>query len=150
MGLTYRGTSLSGENYCLDIVQGYWEPSAVRGQERVTPNMEGQPASLYVKDVRTILLEGFIRGVGSTVAERRESYHDTAQTILALMEYDLDPGELLATSPYLGLASGDEASINARCVNAISRLLDRQYTAATWSIKLESVDPDWVVGFASS
>jgi len=146
MGLTYRTQSLQGANFCLDVVQGFWEPSSVRGDNRVTPGMVGQPASIYVKDTRAILLEGVIYGVGNTVALRRESYNETAALILALMDYNLDPGALVATSPYLGLASGDTATINARCTNAISRLLNRQFTAAAWSMKLESIDPDWVIG----
>lgn len=145
MSLSFRSVELQGDHFCLDIVRGLHEPAEVRGKDSVAPGRIGRYARNRIKDVRKILIEGYIRGVGSTLDERRESWHDTTATIMAAMERDLAAGVLAVDGGTYGLPAGETWTINARCVNAIGGPIRSTWTFQEWSIELESVDPDWEV-----
>lgn len=143
--VTFRGVELQGANFCLDIVRGLHEPADVRGKDSIAPGREGRYARNRVKDTRKILLEGQVRGLGTTATERQQSLHETLQTIMAVMERDLAPGELAVDGGDYGLPPGETWTIDARCVNAIGGPIRSGWSFQEWSIELESVDPDWTI-----
>lgn len=143
--VTFRDVELQGEGFCLDIVKGLHEPSAVRGKDSIAPGQDGRYARNRKRDVRRILLEGYIRGVGTSLSERRESFHSTVVAVMAAMDRSLAPGVLSVDGGDYGIPSGEEWTINARCINVMGGPMLSQWTAQEFSIELESVDPEWVI-----
>lgn len=140
--VTFRGVQLSGTWGCLDIVKGFHEPADARGVDRVAPGQPGRYAGNREADLRKILIEGFIRGLGSTAAERRIAWHEATMAIMDIMDPSLDPGELVVTDEY-GLEG--TWTINARCSDSMGSEIERKVDGPwqEWSFRLESVDPDW-------
>ncbi len=141
--LSFRSVDLRGDNFCLDIVKGLHEPAEVRGTDFTAPGREGQYAGNRVHHIREILIEGFIRGVGSSVAERQESFHTTTATIMDTLDRALSDGVLAVDDGDYGLPDGETWTINARCADAIGSELRAGWTFQTWSIKLFSLDTEW-------
>jgi hypothetical protein len=142
--ITYRSVDLQGDGFCLDIVKGLHEPATARGKDSIAPGQDGRYARNRKKDVRRILLEGYIRGVGETLQERRESFFDRVEGIMSTMDRSAAPGTLSVDGGTYGLGAGEEWTINARCINVMGGPMMAQWTAQEFSIELESVDPDWV------
>lgn len=143
--VTFRSVELQGEGFCLDIVKGLHEPAAARGKDSIAPGQDGRYPRNRKRDVRRILLEGYVRGVGTTLQERRESFFTTVEAIMATMDRAAAPGVLSVDGGTYGLPSGEEWTINARCINVLGGPMLSQWTAQEFSIELESVDPDWEV-----
>jgi hypothetical protein len=141
--LSFRSVNFRGDNYCLDIVKGLHEPAEVRGADITVPGMEGQMAGNRKHHVREVLIEGFIRGVGSTVAEKQESFHTTTATIMATLDRALAEGVLSVNGGDYGLPDGETWTLNARCADAIGSDMQASWTFQTWSIKLFSLDTEW-------
>lgn len=147
MGLSFRGTILdNAPAYCFDLVKGLHVPAAVRGTDAEAAGQEGRYAGNRVIDIWTGTLEGYIRGQGATVAERRESFHDLTATVLALFQRDLDPGDLVADNGYLGIPAGEVWTLSARAANVVPGEIVSGQTFQLWSFGMEAVEPaEWVV-----
>lgn len=143
--VTFRSVELQGDNYCLDVVKGLHEPAAVRGVDSVAPGQDGRYARNRKKDIRRILLEGHVRGLGSTEVERQSSFHDTVETIMAAMDRSLTPGNLVVDGGDYGLPPGETWTITARCINVMGGPMRSRWSFQEFSIELESTDPDWEV-----
>lgn len=150
--LEFRSLQLNdGGASCLDLVEGFFDPSQVRGQDWVAYGRPGQTPGNRSHDHRPILLEGYTQGVGATPEERLESFHEVTSAIMAVMDMAAAPGTLLVAAPYLGLPEGSEATIQARCVSVGSKRMESYSTNPfqLWSIELLSVDPEWVIDESS-
>lgn len=144
--LKFRTVEYRGPGFCLDIVKGLHEPSEVRGQDFVSPGREGQYVGNRVHHVRNILIEGYISGMGDSLADRQEDFHTKTAAILATLDRALTPGTLEVDGGDYGLPDGDVWSIEARCMDAIGGPMMARWTAQEWSIRLFSLDPEWTVG----
>lgn len=159
MGLTARGTAIQQAGalppaaaYWFDLLKGLpWVPADVRGKDTVAPGRRGRYPGNRVDDTRRLLLEGYIRGVGSTPAERSMSWADNCNLILPLFAMDGNPWEL-AVSPgtenYLGLAT--PATIQVRTLDIMEGPIRSRMSYQEFSIELISIDPDWVIEEESS
>lgn len=137
--LTLRGVDIRTRGgIFLDLDRGYSEPPEVRGRDVIVPARAGRVARGRVADRRSIVLTGYVQGTSAS------DWRLKTDTLMALLDATLDPGDLVVDDEYLGLAGGLTATISVRCVNAIGGPIFNQ-TFQTWSIELESVDPDWVI-----
>lgn len=124
----------SGSGIFFDLVSGYAEKATTRGVDTVIPGADGRVARNRVKDVRRIVLEGYV--VGTSASDWRSK----TDTLMAKMDPSLDNKNLVIDDSYLGV--GSTKTIACRVVNVVGGPI----TAArfqTWSIELESVAPDW-------
>lgn len=144
--LSYRAVNLQGAGFCLDIVKGLHEPAAVRGTDFTVPGKQGQFAGNRKKHVREVILEGYISGVGNSLAERQEDFHAKTATIMAAMDRTLTEGALVVTGGDYGLPDDETWTLQARCADAIGGPMLGRWTAQEWSIKLFAVeDTEWDV-----
>lgn len=124
----------------IQVVRGFLMPPAVRGEDYVVAAKAGQIPGNRVSDHLTIGLAGSVTGRD---AEEWLGYR--TDLLDALREgAGIDPGDLIARSPYLGLSTGAVASITARVDNVIEGPVEAKLRQ-TFSIELISLDPDWVL-----
>lgn len=144
--LTFRALQLdTGVDICLDLTKGLFEPAEARGKDWVAYGRAGQTAGNRMDHERTIILEGFVRGLGPTADDRRQAWATATQALMEVMDRSADPGVLSASDGYLGLGPGETWTINARCVSIAPGKI-RSYGVSIvqlWSIELLSVDPNW-------
>lgn len=149
-GLSFRAVDLqngSGDpdssSIFFDIVEGYSEPAEVRGEDLVIPLKPGMTHMTRVKHRRMIELRGFVRGIGSTRAERTENWRTATDALMAVMDFTLSPGTLTIADPYLGLAS--DKSIQAKCVDAIPGPVQNRQSYQRWTFRLVAIGnpPEW-------
>jgi hypothetical protein len=131
----------------FDLRRGLFEPSEVRGTNVTLPSAPGRVWMPKVPDNRIIEIVGFVRGMGDDLEERQESWRTSTQALMALMQFDDVPGALVVSPPYLGL--DQSYSINAVAINTMGGQIIGCMTFQSWSIQLESVDPEWVPGGCS-
>lgn len=145
MGLTFRGTDIQTANIFLDITRGYAEPAAVRGRDIIIVGRAGRTETSVVrkKDVRRILLEGWVLGTGASLVLKQQSWRSSTDTLMALMDHTLASGALVVSTPYMGLPSGSK-TIQAKCINVMPGPIVSLYFQR-WSIELEAIGnpPDW-------
>lgn len=124
-------TSQSG--IFFDLVTGYHEPADVRGIDTIIPGATGRVARSRVKDVRRVVLEGYV--VGTSTANWR-THTDTLMSKLQAVTVK----NLVLGDAYLGV-SGTK-TLACRVVNMVGGpIVAGRFQ--TWSIELESVTPDW-------
>lgn len=143
--LSFRSVEFRGTGYCLDIVEGIHEPASVRGIDFLAPAREGMYVGNRIRHIRSILIEGFIRGDGGSLEERQESWHSRTKTILDTLDRSLSMGVLAIDDGDYGLPDGETWTLNARCIDAIGSDIQAAWTFQQWSIKLESLDTAWEV-----
>lgn len=132
--------------WCLDLVEGFSEPSDVRGKDWIVPRLDGRQAGNRRRDVRPMQVYGFIEGLGATPDERREGFRAGIAAVMAVMDHSLDPGTIVLSDGYLGLPTGSEAQIEARCLNAAGGKLLNGQSYQLWTFTLQSIDPEWDIG----
>jgi len=138
--LSQRDPANAGEGIRIQIVRGFLMPPDPRGEDYIVAARPGRIPGNRVPDLLTIGLAGYV--VASTAAMWRQLTDDLIE---ALTEGDgIAPGDLIARTPYLGLATGS-ASITARVKNVIEGEIQAQLFQR-WSIELESTDPAWTLG----
>ena len=113
-----------------------WE---VRGADDVISAAAGRTSRNRVKDVLPITVEGYINGVGATIAAQRTSYHTTLTTLNAVLQTDGTIGALVWAAP-----DGNSYSINVRFITRgrgdWQNGLFRRFT-----LEFECIDPaGWV------
>jgi hypothetical protein len=138
--ITFRGQDLLADGLKLNLTVGYAEPVSVRGTDTTVPSLAGRIARGRVADVRSLRIEGYI------AANTAEEWRAATDTFSEIFDTRLGPGVLQIDEGYLGLPDGDVATINARTLNAVGAAIQAGKRLQFWSIELESVDPDWVVG----
>lgn len=149
--LEYRSFGISGEDddICIDLIEGMWQPVQVRGQDWVVPKLEGLIWGNRRRDRITFTLGGFIRGSGADPTARLEDFNANVQAVMTVMDPEAAPGDLVASQGYLGLATGDVATIEARVRNAAPGRIQSYglYPFQLWTFELEAItDPvDWVI-----
>lgn len=136
--LEFRGLAI--DDYYgirLDIRRGFLVPPDVRGEDIIVPAASGRVAGNRLADVLSILLEGYVGG------DDADDWRANTDALIAVLdESGQVPGALIARAPYLGLGTGQVASITARVKNFVEGpILGAQIQ--TWSIELESIDPYW-------
>jgi len=137
--LEYRGQDLHADGLRFQLVEGYAEPLSVRGEDTIVSARRGRIPRSRVGDVRDLRLDGNIRA--RTAAEWRVA----TDILAAIVDTELDPDELVMRGPYLGLPVGTTATITARTVNAVPGPIRAGKRFQVWSVRLESLDPDWLV-----
>jgi hypothetical protein len=149
--LEYRDFGISGEDddICIDLTEGMWQPYQVRGQDWVVPKLEGKIWGNRRRDSMILPLAGFIRGSGGTATERLEDFNTNVLAVMAVMDTEAQPGTLKASTGYLGLSSGAEATIECRVRNAAPGRIQSygNYPFQLWTFELEALeDPvEWVI-----
>ena len=144
MGLSIRGVDVQTQKIWLDVASGFYDGMEVRGQDVLIPGRPGLYPTAREANRRLIRLEGYVVGQGSTEAERTADWYQSTLDLMAAVDIELMPGNVVITTPYLGLPSGS-ATIAARTVNLISGPPQSCMSYQTWSIELEAVGnpPDW-------
>jgi hypothetical protein len=139
-------------NIHLDVV-GYGEPALVRGEDDVIPQASGRDPGARTKDVLRFVLQGHVKGTGSDPDERALSWRDATDSLMAVMDFALDPvvvevgpdapAQFPDSSPYLGL-TGDRF-LNARCVSMVRGPVQAHMSFQSWSFEMECIDspPEW-------
>lgn len=139
IGLTFRGTDIQDlDGLFLEITGGLDELPEVRGEDTVVPGLAGRVSQNRIADRRELELEGYVRGVGADEEGDRSAYRTNVIAMQALFDPTLDPGELVAS-----LEDGSTATINARALNIVGA--QKMPSFKLVSVKLESVDPNWVI-----
>ena len=136
--LSFRSVDLQADGLKFHLTQGFLAPPAPRGVDYVVPAAAGRVSAGRVADTVSLLLEGYVS------ADTASGWREATDDLLAILdENGADPGLLEVTGPYMGLDSGEMATINARVKNAVpGPIFAFKYQA--WSIELESIDPYWV------
>lgn len=144
-GATYKSADIQSATLFLDIASSLYEPADHRGGDDTLAGRPGRYRRNRVADVRRISLVGWTRGVGADLAERQQSWADAEALLGGLLDPDV-VGNLVAISPYLGLAGGT-ATIAAYPSNWIPGLPQAAMTYRRWTIELEAVGnpPDWSI-----
>lgn len=129
----------------LDVFPGIWSAVEVRGKDEVIVGKPGRLALPRVEDRLVLNLVGWLRGVGATKEARWESFReimDEAKTAFALTT----TANLVASGPYLGLESGETATIEAATRDVAWGVIGSD-AAVQIDVELECVSdpPDWVV-----
>jgi hypothetical protein len=139
-GLSYRGVDIHTDNIHLDIHEGFAEPPTVRGEDVIISGQSYRTWMPKVADRRIIELRGIVRGTGTTLEDRQQSWRDATDDLMALLDRTDTPGTLLTVPPYLGLTQS--YSVDAVCINVMPGPVMASMTAQTWSIQLEAY-ADW-------
>lgn len=146
--LEFRSFGLSGEDpdICLDLASGFLLLPSVRGRDWIVPRLDGRVSGNRRTDILLLPVNGYIRGSGGTVAERREDMYANLSAVMAVMDPSLAPGALTLSQGYLGLPAGSEATIQARCRNGSPGKMLNGQSAQLWSFELEVLQPGWEIG----
>lgn len=134
-----RALDIQTDKIYFDLWTGYFEPPEVRGEDRVIPEKVGLWVGNRVAESREPELRGWVKGKGSTEAERTADWHDSTVSLMAVLDMTLPPGSLLIPDGYLGV-SGD-VELDVRTVNIMPGRILSCMSFQTWSIKLLAVDP---------
>lgn len=143
--LTYGGTDIQDlRGIYLEIVSGLAEPPSVRGADTVVPGRPGRIRRNRVADTQPIELRGWVCGDGDGEAAQRADFATNRAAFRALFSPTAGDRVLSCT-----LEDGSTATINA---SALAATIWNQIvpTYAEVSVRLESVDPDWVITPAGS
>lgn len=136
-GLVYRALDLQDAGIWLDLVAGYAERPAVRGEDVVIPSRPGRVWMPKVPDRRIIELRGYVYGRGPTAADRREDWRERTDALMAVMDPELTAGTLTVAAPYLGLAAGAR-TIEAVVLSALGGDVESTMQFQRWSVQLEA------------
>jgi hypothetical protein len=139
MTITFRGQDLNADGLRLQLTVGYAEPVSVRGKDTIVPGYAGRIARNRIADVRSLRIEGYVS------ADDAADWRIATDIMAAIFDTRLEPGEIELSDEYLGLASGDTATINARTLNGVGGAIQAGKRLQFWSFELESIDPDWAV-----
>ena len=142
--IEFRSVELQTATIHSDLERGLFDPAEVAGQDWTVPLAEGMEVRARIKRYRELEIRAHVEGVGTTDAERSESWRAATEALMAVMDHSLTPGSLVVHGPYLGLGDGETATVSARCVNAIPGPILRHMSYQRWSFVLRAVDPvDW-------
>lgn len=140
---------LSGgsDGVCIDLANGFMIFPQWRGRDWIVPRLDGEVPGNRRKGKLLVPANGFIRGLGGTPTERRENFNDTVTAMITALDPSLGVGALELATGYLGLNSGQTASIAARVRNAAPGKITGYNTVPQqlWSIEFECYDPDWTI-----
>lgn len=131
----------------LDLVEGYFEPAEVRGEDDVAPEAAGQEPGARIRHQRILTLEGHVRGAGGTPEERSTDWHTRTQALMAVMQLHSDPGLVEVDGPYLGIPTGTTYELTARVIRVIPGRVRNRMSFQTWSFQLKCIDspPEWTL-----
>lgn len=141
--------TLSGgsDEICIDLLEGFFLFPQIRGQDWIVPRLDGEQPGNRRKGKLIIPAAGYIRGAGSTPAQRLEDFNLNVQTVITALDPTLGVGVITLAAGYLGLASGDTATISARCRNGAPAKITgyNSFPQQLWSFEFEAYDPEWVI-----
>jgi hypothetical protein len=149
--LEYRDFGISGEDddICIDLIEGMWQPTQIRGRDWIVPKRDGRIYGNRRADALVVPLAGFVRGSGADAEERLEDFNVNVAALMAVMDTVLQPGPLEASGGYLGLPAGSVATLECRVRNAAPGKIEsyRNYPFQLWTFELEAIDPpEWTFG----
>lgn len=145
IGLTVDSVDVQDvDGIFLEVKRGIGEVPEVRGVDLIVPAYAGRIVRNRVADRLPIILEGWVRGVGTASGasgedEDRADFATNRAALRVLFDPTADPVLLEAT-----LEDGTTQSINARTLNIVYDQVVPSF--ARVNIEMESVDPDWVAG----
>lgn len=136
IGLTFGGTDIQDSDLgiFLEIIEGLSFFGSVRGRDVVVPAANGRVVRNRRFDVLPIVLEGMIRGNGSTQADRQADYRSNVRTVRSLFDPTDDPADLVAS-----LEDGSVWTVAARTLNIMSKEQVISELALV-SVELEAVE----------
>lgn len=129
----------------LDVHPGIWSPVEVRGNDEIIVGGPGRLLLPRVQDRVRFNIAGWVRGVGATKIARWSSFRTVMDEVKAAFVLDAT-GTVSAAGPYLGLESGEIASIQARPISVVWGTIGSD-AAVQVDIEMECVSspPDWTV-----
>jgi hypothetical protein len=139
--LTYRGVELRNlavNRHYFSITGGWRDGVEVRGTDATILGAAGHYELNRVSDKRIITLVGFV------LAEDENDWDDEMAALEAIFDPILSSGDLIVTSPYMGLAAGIR-TISARVANYVT--VDVQPQLVTrYDVTLNAIGnpPDWI------
>lgn len=139
--LTYRGTELRdltvGRRW-FGITSGWRDGLEVRGKDATIVGAPGQYELNRIANRRVIQLVGFV------LAEDTQDWDDEMEVLTTLFDPTLGSGDLVVSSPYMGLAAGDR-TISARVANYLTVDVVEQHVTR-YDVTLHAIGnpPDWV------
>lgn len=149
LAATFDSTSLvtTSDGYprlMFRCVRGLDDLWATRGRDSVLPGTAGRVSRSRKRDTLTILLEGWVFGVGTSNAEQLADFRAAKETLRTLFASDRDAATLSVV-----LEDGGTATITARPVN-IAWGPDTVPIFQEASVELLAVGDDWDVTLAGS
>ena len=140
IGLTFDATDVQDADLgiFLEIIEGLGFVGEVRGRDVIVPGADGRVFRNRRFDLLPIVLEGMVRGNGSTTADRQSDYRANVSTIRSLFDPEKDPEPLVAT-----LENGEVWTVAARTLNVMWKEQVISELAFV-SIELEAVEK-WTV-----
>lgn len=139
----------------FDIVEGIpgYEPPKVRGEDTIAPGRDGRYFGNRRNDISSMVIEGYIRGIGGDAEARRLDWRSNTLAVMANFQMDATEGTLTVTgdSPegaYLGFEPGESASIQARVVSVMPGRITTM-SHQLWSVELFSITPEWTIDAGS-
>lgn len=139
IGLTFDGNDLqpSDGSLFLEITSGLNEPPEVRGVDVVVPASAGQIPRTRKPDRLTIVLTGYVQGIGADQDASRIAFRTVVDNVRGLFDTAADPADIVAT-----MEDGSTRTNTARTMNVIwNEVIKSEF--ATVSVELLSVVPDW-------
>jgi hypothetical protein len=138
--LTYRGVELRdlavGDRW-FAITSGWRDGLEVRGRDATIVGAPGRYELNRVADLRVISLVGFVLG------ESEADWDDEMEVLTDLFDPLLGSGNLIVTSPYMGLTTGTR-TIAARVANYLTVDVVPQLVTR-FDVTLHAIGnpPDW-------
>lgn len=143
IGLNFDGVDIQDlDGLFLQITQGLSDSPTVRGIDVTVPKADGQTPRPRRFHERRIVLTGWVRGSGSTQADRRADYRVNVDAMLALFQTGggagYEPADLIATPE-----DGSTRTVAARTLSVqTGEVVAGEF--ANVSIELLAVE-DWTV-----
>ena len=142
MSLTGDGIDLqrADRSVHLRIVEGgYWDPPEARGTDIVIPGARGLRRRNRVASRQVIVLAGWVRGIGATMADQRAAFVALKEALEPLWDPERDPWALVDTRP-----GGTTKTAQVRFVSAQWEPDVLSFFQRATSIELEAVTyPFW-------
>jgi hypothetical protein len=145
---TYKGTSLlqlvgSQPRIVMRCTYGLDTSYQVRGADTVIPSLAGRVARNRVRDIRRVVLEGFVAGTGANDAAMLDDFRDACEELRTLFSPVASTGTLV-----INLEDG----VRTATLASVRTLPEEPEWGPddipgfrTLAVELEAVGADWVI-----
>lgn len=139
--------TLSGgsDKLCIDLIEGFRTLPDYRGRDWIVPRLDGEQPGNRRKGKLILPAAGYVQGLGSSEQARRDDMQLTLATLMTALDPSLGVGVITLAAGYLGVPSGDTATISARVRNVSPGKMQRHESFQLWTIEFEAYTPTWVV-----
>jgi hypothetical protein len=136
---TFKGNLLtpSDGSMFFEVSQGLWDSPDTRGEDTTVPTRPWRIHEVRLNDVLSIVLTGWVHGIGANDAARAASFDASMKLLRQWFRPDAAPGLLVVP-----LNDGTMASITARSRDAVpGPLISADFRR--YGIRLEAYE-DWL------